>query len=230
MSGVPSVVGREYSSRSEGNRRLLAVTFAALLIASASHVVSYFGFVVIQIRSLQQLLTWVLVPLALWQMLRSTGNEIPRRWWTLVGLAWLYATALGQLSPVGDSYPWPRMMRWLGLDGVAPLLVKARISSAAQVAAALNLFLILWYRPLACGTDAESPDKTDSTWSPRVRRLAAFGIALPMGIVVAGSVFRDQNWDADLIGWIGIIAGFWLIAGMIVTGTYLLRDALRRDT
>jgi hypothetical protein len=122
------------------------------------------------------------------------------------------------------------MMSWLGLDGVAPLLVKARISSAAQVAAALSLFLILWYRPLACGTDAESPEKTDSTWSPRVGRLAQFGIALPMGIVVACSVFRDQNWDADLIGWIGIIAGFWLIAGMIVTGSYLLRDALRRDT
>lgn len=63
-----------------------------------------------------------------------------------------------------------------------------------------------------------------------IRRLAVFGIALPMGIIIAGSVFRNQNWDADLIGWIGIVAGFWLIAGMIVTGIYLLRDALRRDT
>jgi hypothetical protein len=73
-------------------------------------------------------------------------------------------------------------------------------------------------------------EKIDFTWSPLVRRLAAFGIALPMGILVAGGVFRNQNLDVDLIGLIGIIAGFWLIAGMIVTGVYLLRDALRRDT
>lgn len=231
MADVPPVVGREYSSRSEGNRGLLAVTFAALLIASISHIASYFGFVVIQSRSLQELLTWVLILSWLWQTVRSTAVEIPRRWWALVGPAWLYAIILGQFSPVvGDSYSWPRLMRWFGLDGLAPLLVHARASSASQVAAALSLFLILWYRPLTCGADAESPEKTDSTWSPRVRQLAAFGIALPMGILIAGSVFRNQNWDADLIGWIGIIAGFWFIAGMIVTGIYLLRDALRRDT
>lgn len=231
MSDVSSEGGREYSSRSEGNRRLLAVTFAALLIASASHVASYFGFVVIQIRSLQQLLTWVLVPLALWQMLRSTGNEIPRRWWTFVGLTWLYATILGQLSPVvGNSYPWPRMMRWLGLDRVPPLLARGRSSSASQAAAALSLFLILWYRPLACGTDAGSQERRDFTWSPWVRQLAAFGIVLPMGIIVACNILRSEDWGEGLVGWIMIIAGFWWIAGMIVTSIYLLRDALRRDT
>ena len=232
MGDAPSGIGREYSSRSEGNRSLLAVTFAALFIASLSHIASYFGFVVIQSRSLQELLTWVLVPLALWQiLLRSTGNEIPRRWWTFVGLAWLYATILWQLSPVvGDSYPWPRMMRRLGLDRVPPLLASVRSSSASQAAAAFSLFLILWYRPLACGTDAGSPERRDFTWSPWVRQLAAFGIVLPMGIIVACNILRSEDWGEGLVGWIMIIASFWWIAGMIVTGIYLLRDALRRDT
>jgi hypothetical protein len=229
MADVPSPVDREYSSRSEGNRRLLAVTFAALLIASVSHIASYFGFVVIQSRILQNLLTWLLAPLAIWQILiSSVENQIPRPWWTLMALAWIYATILGQFLPVGHIYPWPRTMRWFGLGDLDPLVVQARTSSASQVAAALCLFLILWYRP--GGTDAASLEKIDFTRSPLVRRLAAFGIALPMGILVAGGVFRNQNWDADLIGWMGIIAGFWLIAGMIVTGIYLSRDALRRDT
>lgn len=207
------------------------MNFAALLIASASHVASYFGIVVIQNRSLQELLTWVLVPLALWQIvLRSTGSEIPRRWWTFVGLTWLYATILGQLSPVvGDSYPWPRMMRWLGLDRVPPLLARVRSSSASQAAAALSLFLILWYRPsLAVLTLGRR--RRDFTWSPWVRQLAAFGIVLPMGIIVACNILRSEDWGEGLVGWIMITAGFWWIAGMIVTSIYLLRDALRRDT
>lgn len=232
MADLPSVVGPEYSSRSEGNRRLLAVIFAALLIASASHIASYFGFVVIQSRPLQDLLTWVLVPLALWQiLLRGALHEIPRRWRTLVFLAWVYASILVQFSPiVGDTYMWSRMMRWAGLDRVAPLLFKARASSAGQVAAALSLFLILWYRPLASGSDTVSPQKTDLTWSPAVGRLSVYGIALPMGIILVCNLFRSQDWGEGPLGWIMIIAGFWWIAGMIVTGIYLLRDALRRDT
>jgi hypothetical protein len=229
MADLPSVVGREYSSRSEGNRRLLAVTFAALLIATASHIASYFGFVVIQSRPLQDLLTWILAPLALWQILfRGALNAIPRRWRILVFLAWLNASILGQFLPVaGDSYMWPRVMHWFGQDRGSPLLFKARASSAGQLAAALSLFLTLWYR--SSGRDAASPEKTDLTWSPGLRRLAVYGIALPMGIVVAYSIFRGGNWGLDSIGWIGIIAAFWWIAGMIVTGIYLLRDALRRD-
>lgn len=231
MADVPSVVGREYFSRSEGNRRLLAVTFAALSIASASHIASYFGFVVIQSRILQNLLTWILAPLAIWQiLLRSAENQIPRPWWTLMAIAWLYATILGQFLPVGHTYPWPRAMRWFGLSVLDPLVFQARTSSASQIAAALSLFLILWYRPLASGAGAESPEKTDSTGSPRIRRLAAIGIALPMGILIAGSAFWNQNRKPELIEWIGIIAGFWFIAGMIVTGIFLLRDGFRRDT
>ena len=231
MTDVPSPVGREYSSRSKGNRRLVAVTCAALLIASASHIASYFGFVLIQSLSLQKMILWVLILSVLWQILRGTTFEIPRRWWILMAFVWIYATILGQFLPVGHTHPWSRMMRWFALDGDSPLLVQARTSSASQVAAAFSLLVILWYRRLTGGADTQSPEKRGFNWSPRVRRLAVFGVALPMGILIAGNIFWEpQNRDPELIGWMGIIAGFWFIAGGIVTGIYVLRDGLRRDT
>jgi len=212
---------------------LLAIPFAVLLIASVSHIASYSGFLVIQSRPLQNLLTWVLVPLALWKILLSGDfHEIPRGWRTLVFLAWLYASILAQFLPVvRDSYVWPRILRWFGLDRVPSVLFKARASSAGQVAAALSLFLILWYRPLAGGADTQSPEKRGFNWPPRVRWLAVFGVALPMGILIAGNIFWEpQNRNPQLIEWIAIIAAFWFIVGGIVTGMYLLRDGLRRGT
>jgi hypothetical protein len=148
-----------------------------------------------------------------------------------MGLAWLNASALVAFSPVmGQTYPWPRMARWLGLDGVGLLLVHARMSSALQVAAALSLFVSLWFRPCNPLPYAEALDKIGFIWSHRVGRLAAFGIVLPIGIMAACNVLRSRNWgDAGTTLWIAIVAGFWWIAGMILTGVYLIRDAIRRD-
>ena len=65
--------------------------------------------------------------------------------------------------------------------------------------------------------------------SKPVRRLTIFGIALPLGVISASRELERRNWAApDLIAWITIVAGFWWIAGMFVTGVYLIRDAIRR--
>jgi hypothetical protein len=233
MSEGPPEIGSEYSSRSELNRCLLALSLVFLVIASAAHIASYFGIVVVQNRVLQEALTWLLVVPALWKALldRNTAAGVPRPWSIAMGLAWLNASALVAFSPViGQTYSWPRMARWLGLDGVGLLLVHARVSSALQVAAALSLFVSLWFRPGNPLHNAEALDKIGSICSHRVGRLAAFGIALPMGIIVACNLLRNRNWgDAGATLWIAIIAGFWWIAGVIVTGVYLIRDAIRRD-
>jgi hypothetical protein len=67
-------------------------------------------------------------------------------------------------------------------------------------------------------------------WSHPIRRLAVFGIALPVGIIGACNALRPRWGDKDLITWITIFAGLWWITGMIVTGVALVRDAIRRDT
>jgi hypothetical protein len=65
--------------------------------------------------------------------------------------------------------------------------------------------------------------------SSAIRRLAAFGIVLPFGVVVACNALRRILGDLNAIEWMTIIAGFWWIAGMLITGIALIRDALRRD-
>ncbi len=65
--------------------------------------------------------------------------------------------------------------------------------------------------------------------SKPVRHLTIFGIALPLGVITVSRELQRRNWaDPDLIKWMTIVAGFWSIAGMFVTGVYLLRDAIRR--
>jgi hypothetical protein len=70
----------ESSSRTELNRCLLALSFVLLVIASAAHIASYFGTVVVLSRVLQEALTWPLVVPALWKALldRNTAAGIPR--------------------------------------------------------------------------------------------------------------------------------------------------------
>jgi hypothetical protein len=65
--------------------------------------------------------------------------------------------------------------------------------------------------------------------SKPVRRLTIFGIALPLGVIIVSRELEHRNWATpDLIAWMTIVAGFWWIAGMFVTGVYLIRDAIRR--
>jgi hypothetical protein len=65
--------------------------------------------------------------------------------------------------------------------------------------------------------------------SKPVRRLTIFGIALPLSVIIVCRELDRRNWAApDLIAWMTIVAGFWWIAGMFVTGVYLIRDAIRR--
>jgi hypothetical protein len=66
-------------------------------------------------------------------------------------------------------------------------------------------------------------------WSHPIRRLAALGIALPMGIILICNALRRRLGDQDAIMWIAIAAGFWWIAGMMATGVALIRNAIRRD-
>jgi len=65
--------------------------------------------------------------------------------------------------------------------------------------------------------------------SGRIRLLAGFGIALPCAILLACNALRRRFGDLDVFQWTTIIAGFWWILGMLVTGIALIRDALRRD-
>ena len=62
-----------------------------------------------------------------------------------------------------------------------------------------------------------------------IRRLATFGVALPMGIILICNALRRRRGDQDPIMWITIAAGFWWIAGMMATGVALIRVAIRRD-
>lgn len=56
------------------------------------------------------------------------------------------------------------------------------------------------------------------------------GIALPISLIAACGVLQGRGaFDPDLMGTIVIIAGFWCIAGIIVTGVWIIRDAIRRD-
>jgi hypothetical protein len=65
--------------------------------------------------------------------------------------------------------------------------------------------------------------------SKPIRRLTIFGIALPFGLILIFREFYLRRWgDPNIIGWIGIVAGFWWIFGMTATGVYLIRDAIRR--
>jgi hypothetical protein len=149
MPDVPPASTCGYSSRSELDRCLLALSFAALLVAGIAHIASYFGFMLIQSRTLQKLLTWILAALALWKIFgeRRTATNIPRPCGAAMGVSWLYATILSWCLPIGQSYVWPGLARWLGLEGSDLLLINARISSAFQFAAALSLFAMLWFQP-----------------------------------------------------------------------------------
>ena len=219
------------SSRSELNRLLLAATFATLVFASVTHVASYFGSVVIHSGSLQGLLTWVLVGTAIWKTFfdGTRAIRIPWLWWGAVRLAWFYAVILAAFPPT----VWPRMSRWLGFDGADSILVNARTSSALQLAAALNLFVIFWFLPSSAVPADEPVEETkpnNSIWTRQIRRLVVLGIALPLGLIAASNVLRERSWGApDVIEWTGTIALFRFFAGMIVIAVCIMRDAIHLD-
>ena len=65
--------------------------------------------------------------------------------------------------------------------------------------------------------------------SKPLRYLTVFGIGFPLGVIELCTESRRNNWAAlQLIEWTTIVAGFWFIAGMLVTGICLIRDGLRR--
>lgn len=224
MANMRPEAESEYFSRSELDRCLLGVAFAALIITSTAHIASYFGIVIIQSRAAQRSLGWILVAFSMWVLFggnRSTTKVIPRIWSALMGLGWL--NALFHVA----------VTEWFRLNTADSLLVHARKSSALQSAFALSIFVLLWFRPSAASV-AEPLDGVkakESFWSPPVRVLATIGIALPTAVIVACYALQHRNWEnPDLINWIMIIAVFWCIAGMISTGIYIIRDAIRRDT
>jgi hypothetical protein len=65
-------------------------------------------------------------------------------------------------------------------------------------------------------------------WTDPIRRLAAYGVALPFAVIIACNALRRTLGEQDAIKWTTVIAGFWFIAGTLVTGIALIRDALRR--
>jgi hypothetical protein len=221
----------EYSSRSELNRRLLAVAFAAFLFGVFAHVASYSAFVVLASRTAQNLITWVLVGMLLWTVLGDRGwavPDIPRPWSAAAWIAWWYAILLILFSPgSGLGHFWPGVARRLGLYGDS-VLEHARTTSAAQSAAAFNLFMVLWFRATSPMTYAE-PFKPAICWS-RQLRLALFGIVLPLGILLVCSALLQRESDhPDLIQWVTIGSGFWFTLGCLVTGISVIRDGLHRD-
>jgi len=231
MADGPPAPDCEDSGGSELSRFLLAVIFGALTVAAVCHIASYFGFVLIQSQALRQLLTWPLVGVALWKVFSDRRTpEIPRVWSAAVGLTWLYAVILLQFSPANGHSIWPRMAGWLGLDGADLPLAHARTSSALQLAAALALFDSLLHPP-AVSTGRPDEETGPAPWPHHVRSLALFGIALPFG-VTATSVFLQERevGPPGLIEWTTIIAGFWLITGLILTGVSIIRHAAGRDT
>lgn len=223
----------EYSSRPELNRRLLAVAFAAFLFGVFAHVASYSAFVVLASRTAQNLITWVLVGMLLWTVLGDRGADgavpdIPRPWSAAAWIGWWYAILLILFSPgSGLGHFWPGVARRLGLYGDS-VLEHARTSSAAQSAAAFNLLIVLWFR-------ATSPKASAETFKPaicgsRQLRLALFGVALPLGILLVCSALPQRGSDRpDLIQWVTIGSGFWFTLGCLVTGISVIRDALHRD-
>jgi hypothetical protein len=62
------------------------------------------------------------------------------------------------------------------------------------------------------------------------RYLSIFGIALPFGIITVCRELWDRNWlTLKAAQSVAIVAGFWLILGMLVTGIYLIRSAIQRE-
>jgi hypothetical protein len=78
------------------------------------------------------------------------------------------------------------------------------------------------------GAAADNSIPSDFIWPHHVRRLARYGIALPLAVIFIGSAFYRKWGDRELMQW-AIVSGFWFIAGTILTGACIIRDALRHD-
>jgi hypothetical protein len=154
MVNGPSGIDRRFSSRSELNRLLLALAFAAVVFSTVAHIASLVGVTVIKGRIWQRGLGWVLGASLMWVLVRSrrsTTTSISRWWSAAIGITWLNAFVYILFLPIGpqQAISWPAMTRWLGLDTTDLFLFYARESSAVHLALALSLFVGLWVQSTA---------------------------------------------------------------------------------
>ena len=141
----------KYTSRSASNRWGLALVFLVLAFATCAHIGSYFGVVLVSNRSWQNLLTWVLFGSLLWTLFQThPSTSIPQPWPVVIAAVLVYSCVYGTVLPIRGPQAeplWPGTAQWLRLDTSRPLLLYARVSSAAHVAMSLILFVDLWFRP-----------------------------------------------------------------------------------
>lgn len=150
-----------FSSRSDLNRCLLALTFIVTAFSLSVHVASYFGLAVIASRAWQISLNVVLCTSLVWVAVRASKLEtrsvmvLTRGVRIAAALCWLN-TFLYACSFIEQSVIWRVSSRLLHLGNSDPAVMFARRVSAGHLGLGVALLFFLWSTPILQALDAAS--------------------------------------------------------------------------